>query len=184
MLTVLMKLLPKNITTNRFNFSVSDTLCVIVIWRCYIFFPSFTRHHLSLPTIPPSFMLSFLSLPLSLPPVLPSLSPSSTPFLLLPSPTFFHPLPLSTSLFLPPFLSLSLFLASQSWESTEGPNIVHTGKGNLSKLAQFIEWNGRYKIAQWGTPAARMINGTGGFMFHPGVTREENLTAFISELFR
>ena len=79
MLTVLMKLLPKNITTNRFNFSVSDTLCVIVTSYgsvTYSFLPSLgtTSSFLLFP------MLSFLSLPLSLlhpfpPPPFPHLFP-------------------------------------------------------------------------------------------------------------
>ena len=109
------------------------------------------------------FLLSLLSLSFS----------ASLP----PSPP--HPLYLS-SLLPPPSSSL----LSQSRESTQGPNTVYTGKGNLSRVAQFIEWNGQRNISGWGTPTARMINGTGGFMFHPGVTRDENLTAFISELFR
>ena len=61
---------------------------------------------------------------------------------------------------------------------------MHTGKDNLDLVGQFIMWNNQTEIDGWGTKAAKEINGTGGFMFHPGVTREENLTAFISELFR
>ena len=79
--------------------------------------------------------------------------------------------------------SLSLFFA-QSAVSYEGPNTIHTGKDNLDLVGQFIMWNNQTKIEKWGSPAAQQIRGTGGFMFHPGVTRGENLTAFISELFR
>lgn len=138
-------------------------LCTTVTLTAVLTFPPF-----SFPSW--SFYLQFLlSFVLPLPPL--SFSTSLLPSLP-------HPLYLSS---LPPSSSL---LLSQSRESIQGPNIVYTGKGNLSRVAQFIEWNGQRNISGWGTPTAQMINGTGGFMFHPGVTRDENLTAFISELFR
>ncbi len=66
----------------------------------------------------------------------------------------------------------------------EAPNRVFTGVGNISKVGEFVEWNNHTSIAGWNSTFAREIRGTGGFMFHPGVTREENLTSFISELYR
>ncbi len=72
----------------------------------------------------------------------------------------------------------------QKLSSEEVSNRVYTGVGNVSRVGQFIEWNGHTNISGWGTPLAREIRGTGGFLFHPGVSREENLTAFISELYR
>jgi hypothetical protein len=51
-------------------------------------------------------------------------------------------------------------------------------------VGQYLEWKNQTEIEGWGTPEARMINGTGGFLFHPGVTREENLTVFVDELYR
>ena len=61
---------------------------------------------------------------------------------------------------------------------------MYTGVDDLSKVAQYIEWNGNTSMSGWGNPYAAMINGTGGYSFHPGVTRDETLLVFIDELFR
>lgn len=61
---------------------------------------------------------------------------------------------------------------------------MYTGVGDVMKVGQFIEWKGQTNISSWNSTIAREIRGTGGFLFHPGVTREENLTSFISELYR
>lgn len=66
----------------------------------------------------------------------------------------------------------------------EAPNRVLTGVNDTRLVGQYVEWNNQTEIKGWGTPEARMINGTGGFLFHPGVTREENLTVFVDELYR
>jgi len=66
----------------------------------------------------------------------------------------------------------------------EQPNRVHTGVDNLTLVNQYIQWNGNYSMSAWGNPYAAMINGTGGYGFHPGVSREEQLVVFIDELFR
>ena len=57
----------------------------------------------------------------------------------------------------------------------------------MGKLGQFVVWNGNTEIyphGGWGSPYAKMINGTSGFEFHPGVSRHEDLTVFIIELYR
>ena len=64
---------------------------------------------------------------------------------------------------------------------------MYTGKDDINKVAEYVEWNGNFEIyanGGWGTPTAKMINGTGGYSFHPDMSRHENVTAFISELFR
>ena len=66
----------------------------------------------------------------------------------------------------------------------QAPNRVLTGINDTQLVGQYVEWNNQTEISGWGTPTARMINGTGGFLFHPGVTREENLTVFVDELYR
>ena len=66
-------------------------------------------------------------------------------------------------------------------------NAVYTGKSNINRVGVFGKWNGHTEIYEhggWGTPTAKMINGTAGFMFAPDVMRQGNLTAFISELYR
>ena len=59
-----------------------------------------------------------------------------------------------------------------------------TGVNDTRLVGQYVEWKNQTEIAGWGTPEARMINGTGGFLFHPGVIRDENLTVFVDELYR
>ena len=66
----------------------------------------------------------------------------------------------------------------------EQPNRVLTGVNDTKLVGQYLEWNNHTEMKGWGTRTARMINGTGGFLFHPGVTREENLTVFVDELYR
>ncbi len=62
--------------------------------------------------------------------------------------------------------------------------MIYTGKGNPDYTARFIMYNGLTGISGWGTPFAGMINGTEAIIFHPGVDRNDNLTLFVSELFR
>ena len=62
--------------------------------------------------------------------------------------------------------------------------MIYTGKGNPSNTARFLMWNGITSVDGWGTPFAGMINGTEAIIFHPGVDRSDNLTLFVSELFR
>ena len=66
----------------------------------------------------------------------------------------------------------------------EKPNRVLTGVNDTRLVGQLLEWNNMTEIKGWGTPQARMINGTGGFLFHPGIARDENLTIFVDELYR
>lgn len=61
---------------------------------------------------------------------------------------------------------------------------MYTGVDDLSKVSQYIEWNGHINMSGWGNIYAGMINGTGGYSFHPGVTRDETLLVFIDELYR
>ena len=75
-------------------------------------------------------------------------------------------------------------LYPQNLSSVEMPNRVHTGLDDIDLVGAFRQWNGNYNMSGWGSEFAAMINGTGGFMFHPRVSREERLTAFIDELYR
>ena len=45
-------------------------------------------------------------------------------------------------------------------------------------------WEGQTAIGGWGTSTAGMINGTDGTIFHPGVTVNENLTLFVTQIYR
>lgn len=61
--------------------------------------------------------------------------------------------------------------------------MVYTGVDNLTLVSKYIQWNNMTSMP-WGNPYASMINGTGGYSFHPGVTRDETLMIFIDEVFR
>ena len=61
---------------------------------------------------------------------------------------------------------------------------MFTGVNDTRLVGQYVEWNNHTEIEGWGSHWARMINGTGGFLFHPGVTRDDNLTVFVDELYR
>lgn len=62
--------------------------------------------------------------------------------------------------------------------------MVYTGVGNLSNVSRYIQWNGHFNMSGWGDPYASQINGTGGYSFHPDISRDETLYVFINELSR
>lgn len=79
------------------------------------------------------------------------------------------------------------FFGLENRTEIDTDNAVYTGKGDISRVGQYVKWNGHTEIFEhggWGTYTAKMINGTGGFLFAPDVKRHHNLTAFISELYR
>lgn len=73
--------------------------------------------------------------------------------------------------------------AFANYSSVEEPNMVYTGVNDSSLVSKYIQWNNHTEMA-WANHFAAMINGTGGFSFHPGITREERLEVFIDEIFR
>ena len=62
--------------------------------------------------------------------------------------------------------------------------MVYTGKGYSRFTAKYIMYNGKTSIDGWGSPYAKMINGTEALLFHPGVDRSEELEIYVDELFR
>ena len=85
------------------------------------------------------------------------------------------------------YLFRVLRFLDQNRTEIDTDNAVYTGKGDISRVGQYVKWNGHTEIFEhggWGTETAKMINGTGGFLFAPDVKRHHNLTAFISELYR
>jgi hypothetical protein len=63
---------------------------------------------------------------------------------------------------------------------------INTGEADENDLGQLVSFNGRKDVPEqwWGTPWARMINGTDGNLFKPYISKEENLTVFVSDLCR
>ena len=64
------------------------------------------------------------------------------------------------------------------------PTIVATGVGDLRSLNQYKMWENLTSLSKWGTPKARKLYGTDGHLFHPNISRGENLTAFIDQIYR
>lgn len=63
-------------------------------------------------------------------------------------------------------------------------SIIGTGVVNASDLNQFKMWNNLTTLDKWGTPYARRLYGTDGHLFHPNVSRSDNVTAYISQIYR
>ena len=62
-----------------------------------------------------------------------------------------------------------------------------TGKGNLSNVAMYKQWNNLTHISGWrevnGTDGGDILGGE-GVLFNPQISRDQKLYAFISQLFR
>ncbi|XP_054759870.1 scavenger receptor class B member 1-like [Lytechinus pictus] len=61
---------------------------------------------------------------------------------------------------------------------------VNTGKENQSLLNDVVNFQGLPQLDWWGTPATNEILGTDGTMYHPYMSREENLYLFHPDLCR
>ena len=64
------------------------------------------------------------------------------------------------------------------------PTIIATGVGNLTNLNQYKMWENQTSLDKWGSKAARRLYGTDGHLFHPNISRTENITAFIDQIYR
>lgn len=64
-------------------------------------------------------------------------------------------------------------------------SIIHTGVGDISKIGQFVQWDGLKKLTIWknGT-GANSINGTEGLFFRPNLKEGDNLVAFVDDIKR
>lgn len=61
---------------------------------------------------------------------------------------------------------------------------VNTGKENQTLLNDVINFQGLPDLSWWGTPETNEILGTDGTMYHPYMTREENMHLFHPDLCR
>ena len=62
---------------------------------------------------------------------------------------------------------------------------INTGVVNISKVGQYIQWNGLRELSIWekGTDANN-ISGTEGLFFRPNLKEGDNLTVFIDDVMR
>lgn len=61
---------------------------------------------------------------------------------------------------------------------------ITVGKNDSTIRSNYYIWNGVTDIAQWGSPTARMINGTDAIVFHTNISRTDMLTAFTDDFKR
>lgn len=55
--------------------------------------------------------------------------------------------------------------------------------GDISRVGQFIEWNGLRELPYWDSTEANTVMGTEGFLFKPG-NGKERIYIFVDQLFR
>ena len=61
--------------------------------------------------------------------------------------------------------------------------VLISGKGNLSNLAMYKQWNNLTRISGWKADGGD-IRGGEGVLFPPQISRDQRLYAFISQLYR
>lgn len=69
--------------------------------------------------------------------------------------------------------------------SDSRPSIIHTGVKDITRLAEYIQWNGhKYFMDTWPEDSANLIQGTEGIFFKPNLKRGEALKLFVGDLHR
>ena len=64
-------------------------------------------------------------------------------------------------------------------------NTIHTGVGNISRIAEFLEWDGHTQyLNTWTNPEANLIRGTEGIFFRPNLKYGDPLILFVGDLKR
>ena len=61
---------------------------------------------------------------------------------------------------------------------------VYTGKGDISRLGTFIEWDGHSSLSWWPGADAQTLKGTEGLFFHPILKEGESLCVFVDDVMR
>ncbi|KAH7731575.1 CRE-SCAV-3 protein [Aphelenchoides avenae] len=81
-------------------------------------------------------------------------------------------------------LLLRGMLVFQKNGTSTGTFEINTGEANENDLGQLISYNGKKTVPDnwWSTPSARMINGTDGNLFKPYISKDENITVFVSDM--
>ena len=59
---------------------------------------------------------------------------------------------------------------------------LSTGIADVADLAKVVSYQGRKRLKWWKGHHCNAIKGTDGSLFHPGVTKNETLQVFTSEL--
>ena len=64
------------------------------------------------------------------------------------------------------------------------PSIIYTGVGDISDIAEFVQWDGLRKLNVWPEPSANEINGTEGLFFRPNLQEGVPLETFQDDAIR
>ena len=64
------------------------------------------------------------------------------------------------------------------------PSIIHTGVGDINRIAEFVQWDGLRDLGVWPGESANKINGTEGLVFRPNLKEGDNLTGFVDDVLR
>lgn len=87
--------------------------------------------------------------------------------------------------FLQEFLpEISPIIALQQNNTFDGVTSVFTGEGDISKVVQWLDWEGMMELKVWKSRYANMINGTDGSQFAPGTSSDDTLYVFVTQLCR
>ncbi|KAG9354110.1 hypothetical protein JZ751_012234 [Albula glossodonta] len=68
--------------------------------------------------------------------------------------------------------------------TSDGEFVFHTGEQNYLDYGKIHTWRGESTTSFWTTEESNMINGTDGSVFHPLLSRDEQLYVFTSDLCR
>ncbi|XP_066488580.1 lysosome membrane protein 2 [Tiliqua scincoides] len=66
----------------------------------------------------------------------------------------------------------------------DGEYVMQSGEKNYLDFTKIVTWKGKDTVDYWSSPYANMINGTDGSSFHPLISRDETLYAFVSDFCR
>ena len=64
------------------------------------------------------------------------------------------------------------------------PSIIYTGVRDISRIGQFVQWDGLKRLNIWPGDSANDINGTEGLFFRPNLVEGEPLAAFVDDVIR
>ncbi|XP_036385481.1 lysosome membrane protein 2-like [Megalops cyprinoides] len=68
--------------------------------------------------------------------------------------------------------------------TSDGEFVFHTGEQNYMDYGKIHTWRGESQTQYWATNLTNMINGTDGSVFHPLLSKEEQLYVFSPDLCR
>ena len=62
--------------------------------------------------------------------------------------------------------------------------LIVSGKNDSTLREMYYIWNGFTEISQWGSPTAKMINGSDATFFATSLSRNHNIEAFTDDFQR